>query len=271
MASTLGKTTAVPPSSLNLFHRNPRKGDVPAIMASLRRHTQYAPITVNLGSHTGRPNEVLKGNHTTLAFRELAEVEPDDPRWRKILVFWIDVDDDLCDRIVVADNQTGQLGGFDEKELASLLSSFGADIEGLGFTEADIDDLNALLEETELPPVDSPFDKTSNDAANPGKRDDGLINAKDMTTRRDEYADAAGSRMVVLTMPIPLFVWVQGHLEKYRAEVGVETNTAAIIKLLEAWSGEVAPEMSTEEEATPNVLDGDTPADPEGFEDDDGE
>lgn len=136
--ASVGKTTAVPPSSLNLFHRNPRKGDPAAIAASLRRHSQYKPITANLGTHTGRPNEVLAGNHTLMAFRDLAEAEPDDPRWRKIQVFWIDVDDDMAERIVVADNQTGQLGGFDTTELANLVEGFGEDLDGLGFTDADI-------------------------------------------------------------------------------------------------------------------------------------
>lgn len=141
-----GKTTAVPPARLNLFHRNPRKGDVSAIAASLRRHTQYKPITANIGTHTGRPNEVLAGNHTLLAFRHLAEEEPEEKTWHKILVFWVDVDDDMAERIVVADNQTSQLGGFDTEELVKLIEGFGEDIEGLGFTQTDIKMLNDLLE-----------------------------------------------------------------------------------------------------------------------------
>ena len=139
-----GKTTMVPPAQLNLFHRNPRRGDPAAIAASLRRHSQYKPITGNIGTHTGRPHEILAGNHTLMAFRDLAEAEPDDPRWRKIAVFWVDVDDDMAERIVVADNQTGQLGGFDSEELSSLLEGFGTDIEGLGFTDADIKMLTDL-------------------------------------------------------------------------------------------------------------------------------
>ncbi len=134
----------VPPAQLNRFHRNPRKGDIPAIMASLRRHSQYKPITGNIGTHTGRPHEILAGNHTLMAFRELAEAEPEDARWRKVAVFWVDVDDDMAERIVVADNQTGQLGGFDTEELASLVEGFGTDIDGLGFTEADIKMLTDL-------------------------------------------------------------------------------------------------------------------------------
>lgn len=121
-----------------------RRGDVSAIMASLRRHTQYKPITANVGTHTGRAGEVLAGNHTLMAFRELAEAEPDDPRWRKMLVHWVDVDDDMAERIVVADNRTGQLGGYDEAQLAELLAGFDGDLDGLGFTDADVEALLAL-------------------------------------------------------------------------------------------------------------------------------
>jgi hypothetical protein len=172
MASTpapaVGKTTATAPSALHLFHRNPRRGDTAAIASSLRRHTQYKPITGNIGTHTGRPFEILAGNHTLMAFRELAEAEPDDKRWHRILVHWIDVDDDMAERIVVADNQTGQLGGFDTEELASLVEGFGEDLDGLGFTDADLKmlsdlaagppDLDDLAKEHGEPNTDDHFD-----------------------------------------------------------------------------------------------------------------
>ena len=277
MASTpfpaVGKTTAIAPAQLHTFHKNPRQGDIPAIMASLRRHTQYKPITGNIGTHTGRPLEILAGNHTLLAFRALAEADPDDAQWQKVLVHWVDVDDDMAERIVVADNQTGKLGGFDEAQLAEIVAGFDGDIEGLGFTDADVDDLMAVLEEQELPPSVSPQDDPmakASDTANPGKRDDGLINAKDMTQRRDEYAEAAQNRMVVLTMPIPAFIWAQEKLEALRVERGLETNTDVVIALLEEWSGESAPSIAPTpaelDDAANGYLDAE---DPEGYTDDD--
>lgn len=256
--------TAVLPSDLRVFHKNPRKGDIPAIAASLRRHTQYKPITVNLGTHTGRPNEVLAGNHTLMAFRQNGEDYPDDRQWNKINVFWIDVDNDTAERIVVADNQTGQLGGFDEEQLARLVEGFEGDIKGLGFSEADVADLTALLEEREdaaLP--------TANDLSNPSARDDGLINQKDLTTRKDD-AENAANRMVVLTLPLARFVWVQQKLEAVRKANNIETNTDAVVALLEEWSGEQAP--ATDAELPENAVDNtEFPADigtPEGFDGD---
>jgi len=145
-APAVGTTTAMSPAALHLYYENPREGDIPAIMASLRRHTQYKPITGNIGTHTGRPLEILAGNHTLMAFRELAELEPQDPQWHQILVHWVDVDDDMAERIMVADNQTGRLGGFDDAKLAEIVAGFDGDIDGLGFTEADVKMLSELAD-----------------------------------------------------------------------------------------------------------------------------
>lgn len=159
MASTLvGKTTAVAPSELNTYYRNARRGDIPSIMSSLRRHGQYKPISVNVGTHTGRPNEVLAGNHTLMAFRELADAEPKDARWRKIKAYWIDVDDDMAERINVADNKIGSLGGYDNEILAEQLKGFGSDIEGLGYVESDIAALLNATADKNPPIVTDPDD-----------------------------------------------------------------------------------------------------------------
>lgn len=168
--------TSRKPHELNLFHRNPRRGDVPAIEASLQAHSQYKPVTVNLGTHTGRPHEVLAGNHTVMAIRNLAEAEPDDPRWRAVATFYVDVDDDMANRIVATDNRTPALGGFDDAELAALLTSIAdlGDLIGTGYTD---EDLAAMQQQTiidvgpqegltdpdcipEMPETDDPVSKT---------------------------------------------------------------------------------------------------------------
>ncbi|AEJ95676.1 ParB-like partition protein [Mycobacterium phage Zemanar] len=260
--STVGKTTSVPPSALNLFHKNPRRGDVSAIMSSLRRHTQYKPITANVGTHTGRAAEVLAGNHTLMAFRELAAAEPNDKRWQKMLVHWVDVDDDMAERIVVADNQTGRLGGFDDAELAELVAGFDGDTEGLGFTDADLDDLNAILEErADLPPMGDPFAKDGKEST--GSTDD---DPDADTGPADAPGDPGSTRMVVLTLPIPRFVWVQQALERARVEFGVETNTDAVVALLEQWTGTEAPADTERLAAAADEL---LAEDPAGFTDDD--
>ncbi|URM86101.1 ParB-like nuclease domain protein [Gordonia phage BiggityBass] len=133
----------VPPSDLNLYHRNARKGDVDAIAGSLRVNGQMAPIVVNIGTHTGRPNEVLSGNHTLKAFRTLGETYPSDERWSKVLVHWVDVDDDRAARFVLAANQTHERGDYDHGALLDLINSID-DLDGTGFTDEDLDELDRL-------------------------------------------------------------------------------------------------------------------------------
>ena len=135
-------------ADLNLYYKNPRVGDVTAIAGSLRANGVYKPIVVNRGTHTGRPNEVLAGNHTLKAHRLLAEEEPDDKRWTKIDCWMVDVDDDRASRIVLADNRTADLGSYDNEALLDLLNGLDGEIAGTGYTD---EDLSVLLDLTEGP------------------------------------------------------------------------------------------------------------------------
>lgn len=237
-----GTTSSVPLSQLATFHRNARQGDVPTIAASLRANGQYKPIVANIGTHTGRPNEVLAGNHTLMAARDLAEDPEVGQDWAKILVHWVDVDDDRANRIVIADNKTAELGGYDNDLLFELVDSLGGDLDGTGFTELDVEDLAALVQEHDLPKGGDPFDTGDKE---PRTGDDGLIDTKDVDEQKDSYADTA-TRLVILTLPISRFVWAQEQLAKYRAVHDLESNTDALVLLLEDWSGEDAPAIDAE-------------------------
>lgn len=145
----LPQLESFPPEQLALYHRNPRLGSVKDIADSLRAHGQYKPVVVNKGTHTGRPNEVLAGNHTVKAFRDLIAQDAEDPRWHLIHAYVIDVDDDEAARIVLVDNRTSELGQFDLGALTDLLSGL-PDLDGTAYTDIDLDNLRAALE----PPVD---------------------------------------------------------------------------------------------------------------------
>ena len=132
------------PADLATFHKNPRIGDTEAIAASLRVNGLYKPLVVNRGTHTGRPMEVLAGNHTLKAIRQLAETYMSDDRWQKVECWVLDVDDDRASRIVLADNRTNELGGMDADVLMDLLEQFDT-LEGSGYSDADME---ALLAET---------------------------------------------------------------------------------------------------------------------------
>lgn len=135
-----GTGRKVHPSELNLYWRNPRVGNVDVIKSSLRAHGQYKPVLVNRGTHTGRENEVLAGNHTLKAIRDLAEEYPDDERWQEVDVWEIDVDDDRATRIVIADNRTAELGHTDSSALSELLVELD-DLDGTGYSDDDLEDL----------------------------------------------------------------------------------------------------------------------------------
>ena len=130
---------AVPIDQLNHYGRNPRKGDVAAIAESLEHNGQYKPIVVRTGTM-----EVLAGNHTLKAAKELG--------WKNIAATFVDVDDDQAARIVLVDNRTNDLAGYDDEALAGMLADL-PDLKGTGFT---VDAVEALVHGLEQEPADAP-------------------------------------------------------------------------------------------------------------------
>jgi hypothetical protein len=125
-------------SDLRTYYKNARRGNVEAIVASLRAHGQYKPIVVNRGTYTGRPDEVAVGNHTLTAMREMGA------EW--IATVDRDYDEDQLARVVLADNRTADLGTYDEDALAGLLGGL-EDLEGTGYSEADRESILALADD----------------------------------------------------------------------------------------------------------------------------
>lgn len=140
-------------SDLNTYHKNPRRGDVDAIAESLRKRGQYRPIVVNIGSHASHDYEILAGNHTYLAAKKLG--------WKTIQATTVDVDDDQAAQIVLADNRLADLGGYDDETLSALLSDVSS-LDGLGWSQDDVDELAAALEperdDSEVEDVEVPDD-----------------------------------------------------------------------------------------------------------------
>lgn len=139
----------VPIESLHQFLGNPNVGDIPLLRRSLRRFGQYKPITVNIGTLTGRPNEILAGNHTWQAARQEG--------WPDIARTLIDVDQQEATAIVAADNRIAELAKRDPEMLAEMLGGLD-DLEATGYTE---EDLAKLLEDQ------SPDDADADDEDDP--------------------------------------------------------------------------------------------------------
>ena len=139
-----GILLTIPLDELQTYHANPRIGNVGAIKDSLRTNGQFRPILVNRGTLTGRENEILAGNHTFLAARELHRDNPRDPEWENLECYVVDVDADQATRIVLADNRTAELGTFDDLALLEELGKLD-NITGTGYDPADLMALEDIL------------------------------------------------------------------------------------------------------------------------------
>lgn len=125
---------AVSMSELKPYGANPRRGNVGALVESLTYHGQYRPLVVR--RETG---EILAGNHTFLAARELG--------WDHIAVTFVDCNDDEAARIVLVDNRSNDLASYGDEALAELLSSLEG-FAGSGFDAGDLEDLLLSLSES---------------------------------------------------------------------------------------------------------------------------
>jgi hypothetical protein len=183
------------------------------IQKSLTQFGQRKPIVV-------WKDTVIAGNGTLRAALALGwtDIEitrvPDD--WSK----------DQITAYAVADNRTSDLASWDEEVLLDIL----ADLDGhdllaaSGFTDEEIDDLRAFVEEAE-PDVTHP----TNVEIKPTYQD--LL---------ERYADRA-TRQLVMAYPGHLFVWVTERLGKLRIERDFESNSEAVVFLLEQHTKEEAP------------------------------
>ncbi len=143
MANPQLTSQTVPLHDLNPYPGNPRHGNIAAIKESLERNGQYRPIVARRAT-----DEVLAGNHTLRAAQELS--------WTSISVTYIDCDAEQAKRIVLADNRTNDLAGYDPQALADLLTEL-PDLAGTGYDQAALDSLLDELEpepltEDEVPP-----------------------------------------------------------------------------------------------------------------------
>lgn len=207
---------SVDPRTLTPFHKNPRRGDVDAIAEAMSELGQYKPIVVNKGTLTGRPNEILAGNHTHQATLRLD--------LQSIDVVYVDVDDDTAARIVLTDNRTGDLGTYDNDVLFERLGALQS-LTATGFTKADYDDILAELNPTPAAPHQ------------PGRSQEG-VNTFD---RREQY-EAAETRGVLLDYSLDDYDAVTANLDELRKRHGAKDNAETVLLLLEAATGETAPE-----------------------------
>lgn len=134
MAETIkaeAKTTNEKVETLKHHPENPRVGNVPAIVESIRQNGWFGAL---IGQKSTR--YILAGNHRLKAARELDI--------KTVPVIWLDIDDQAARKIVLTDNRTSDLATYDDEALASLLKELVTDAEnvealdGTGWTEWDM-------------------------------------------------------------------------------------------------------------------------------------
>ena len=124
--------------------RNPRVGDLAVIKESLERNGQYRPIVVDRAT-----GEVLAGNHTLMAARELG--------WSEVAAWFVEVDEETARRILLVDNRASDVASYNEGDLADLLMDVGADLSGTGYGLGDLSELlDSLAAESAVEDDDVP-------------------------------------------------------------------------------------------------------------------
>lgn len=134
----------VPIHELRPHPRNPRNGDIPSIIESLRINEQYRPLVI------AREGTVLCGNHTYMAALEM--------EWETLAVVRHDLDpyDERAIRIMLVDNRLSDLGNYDDGLLADLLAELEVEssLVGTGYRVSDLERLVTVIDRP-LPPVEA--------------------------------------------------------------------------------------------------------------------
>jgi len=123
------RSMAVDIDTLVPLPKNPRIGDIPAIVASYAEFGQVKPIVAK--KNDDGTATVIAGNHQLEAAKELG--------WEKIAVVYLDGDDSRAIAFALADNRTVELGYSDDEALFELITEvneyYPELMEGLGWDE----------------------------------------------------------------------------------------------------------------------------------------
>ncbi|MCY0957717.1 ParB/Srx family N-terminal domain-containing protein [Streptomyces sp. H27-H5] len=158
--ATYVRTDRIPLDQLTPFPGNAKRGNVEAIVESLRRNGQYRSLVVR--EIQNGPLIVLAGNHTMQAFTAHGPgncgatvkagrgsrpcgICANDPTWEPApRCEVVTCDEDTARRVNIVDNRASDLGTYDFEALSDLLAGLD-DLEGTGYSTRDVEDITALL------------------------------------------------------------------------------------------------------------------------------
>jgi site-specific DNA-methyltransferase (adenine-specific) len=129
---------------LRAHPRNPRRGAVEEIRKSLRRFGQQRPLLA-------LPDGTLVAGHHVW---QAAQAEG----WTHVAVLTSDLSAEAVEAYLLADNRLGDLGVYDEPQLAELLGPLRErdELEGTGYSYEDVDALLLFLTPPTIEPSASP-------------------------------------------------------------------------------------------------------------------
>lgn len=212
------ESLAVSLSELKPAEHNARKGDVAAIKNSYERFGQRKPIVANRSS-----KEIIAGNHQYQAALELG--------WDKIAVVFVEDDEETATAYAIADNRIGQLGEWNVEELVLAFEKIDyADFGATGFTEGDVEDFRALLDEQAMtaPATPTQDGNLGDKAGKVQTQTDLKVQAEtSYADYLERYANRA-VRAIVLYYPNETYAQMIEDLEKLSKQLGTKDNAETI-------------------------------------------
>jgi len=129
-------TETVDIDTLVQYPKNPRRSELEDLAESLEDNGQFSPVVVRLSNR-----HILIGNHRIKAAKRILG-------WSTIYVQYVECDDKRAAKVVLADNNLGEKGAYDELERAELLASLDNPTVGTGYSEEDVENFTAILDQT---------------------------------------------------------------------------------------------------------------------------
>jgi ParB-like chromosome segregation protein Spo0J len=196
--------TDTPIGELKAHPDNPRQGDISAIAGSIQKNGWYGTIVAQRST-----GYVLAGNHRLMAAKSIG--------METVPVYWVDVDDEQANRILLADNRASDLATYDDSALADILANLVDTDLGLTGTGFDDADLEALL--FDLDRLNPTYGTLTDDIRTVGEAADAI--------------EASGIRSVIIPFQIEQYNLVVARLAELRTKYGVDSNAEVMLKLVE--------------------------------------
>ena len=196
--------------TLTIHPDNPRIGNVEAVTDSIRENGWFGSLLVQLSSRT-----VLAGNHRLAAAIALG--------MKEVPVTWLDVDDDRARKILLSDNRTADVAGYDDAALAKLLQECEDGVDGLLGTGYDADYLDRLMADIEG--GDQPI------------RNAAAMASKESVQRFHETE----LRQIMLLMNVDEYDVMLTEFGRIMQEQSLETNFAVVNFLLQSFLDNEVP------------------------------